>query len=231
MIIDVIQETKNLNINNTLLLAFIKGLKYDENEHKYTFKKKKYKLRDVKIQSKRSQFYFFVNLNDPTDVKIVKYSGGVPLQDGFNNVELDEAQRKRTWKKIYYEKTIREKRRQESKIKKQAKAKAKLEAIEQAKAEREAKLKPIKCKFCGKEFKPTQTPQKFCCASCRIKYFGKKQGEYEKEKRKVEKTCPICNKKFIGTSRDNYCSKECYNEAQKILKKIRYNKNKNKKTK
>ena len=218
--------TEELKIDNTLLLTFIKGLKYSEDEQKYTFKKKKYKLRDVKIQSKRSQFYFFVNTNDPTDVKIVKYSGDVPLHDGFNNIELDEEQRKSAWKKVYYKKAIKERRRQASRVKKQAKLEAKLEAIEQAKAEREAKLKPIKCKFCGKEFKPTQTQQKFCCDSCRIKYFSKLQGEQVKADRKVKKTCPVCHKAFLGNPRDTYCSKECYFEAQKDLRKERYIKSK-----
>ena len=162
----------SLNIDNTILLAFIKGLKVasikSEGENIYIFNNEKYQLKDIKIQSRRSQFYYFINSNNPTDIKIVKYSGGIPLYDGFNNVEFDKAERLRAWKKLYYKTTIKKKRAKVNAIKKKLKLEAKLEIIEQTKLEQEAKLKPIKCKFCNKEFKPTQVQQEFCCSNCSI---------------------------------------------------------------
>ena len=53
------------DINNTLLTALITGLKYNDKTEEYTFKHKKYRLREVKETEKKSQevYYYFVNIN------------------------------------------------------------------------------------------------------------------------------------------------------------------------
>ena len=51
--------------NNTLLMALIKGLKYNDKTEEYTFKHKKYRLREVKETEKKSQeahYYFYMEL-------------------------------------------------------------------------------------------------------------------------------------------------------------------------
>lgn len=77
-------------------------------------------------------------------------------------------------------------------------------------------LKLIKCRYCGKEFKPGQKRTKYCSLECSSK---------AKEK-KYTTQCPICKKVFfIKLSRAKsklYCSKKCYAEAQtKSLKRKR----------
>ena len=84
------------DINNTLFTELIKGLKYNEKADEYTFKHRKYRLREVKETEKKSQevHCYFVNINEPTDLKIVKAIGGIPTYDGFNEVRVDSNLRK-----------------------------------------------------------------------------------------------------------------------------------------
>ena len=83
-----------------------------------------------------------------------------------------------------------------------------------------------KCKWCGKEFEGNKK-QKYCCKECSNKSklhqtnernkwryandeeYRKKHDEYDKEKRKIIKICPICGQEFEGNGRLKYCSLEC----------------------
>ena len=67
----------------------------------------------------------------------------------------------------------------------------------------------IKCKYCESEFEPLTDRQKFCSASCRIKYGNAKQRSQMQGKvyEKVVK-CVWCNSEFtrLSTSRSS-CQK------------------------
>lgn len=205
--------------NNTLLMALIKGLKYNDKTEEYTFKHKKYRLREVKETEKKSQevHYYFVNINEPTDLKIIKAIGGIPTYDGFNDVRVDSTLRKIAYQREYYKRVTVEKRAKAGKSEKE-KTKTKKKSV----AKKKKVLKPKKCAFCGTEFTPKQTKQKFCCRKCQMRYNSKKQADKIKEENKIEKVCPICNKTFEGTPRQIYCSKDCYKLSQKDNRRQRY---------
>lgn len=64
------------------------------------------------------------------------------------------------------------------------------------------------CKFCGKKFRALKSQsQKFCSRSCSAKNSAQAVKKYP-----LEKTCPICGKKFLVTAENSlkvYCSREC----------------------
>lgn len=83
-----------------------------------------------------------------------------------------------------------------------------------------------KCKWCGKTFEGNKK-QKYCSKECSNKAklhqtnernkwryandeeYRKRHDEYDKEKRKIIKICPICGREFEGNGRLKYCSLEC----------------------
>lgn len=207
------------DINNTLFTELIKGLKYNEKADEYTFKHRKYRLREVKETEKKSQevHCYFVNINEPTDLKIVKAIGGIPTYDGFNEVRVDSNLRKIVYQREYYKRVTVEKRAKAVKPEKE-KPKTKKKPV----AKKKKTLKPKKCAFCGTEFTPKQVKQKFCCRKCQTRYNSKKQAEKIKKENKIEKVCPICNKTFEGTPRQIYCGKDCYKLSQKDNRHQRY---------
>ena len=207
------------DINNTLFTELIKGLKYNEKADEYTFKHRKYRLREVKETEKKSQevHCYFVNINEPTDLKIVKAIGGIPTYDGFNEIRVDSNLRKIVYQREYYKRVTVEKRAKAVKPEKE-KPKTKKKSV----AKKKKTLKPKKCAFCGTEFTPKQIKQKFCCRKCQTRYNSKKQAEKIKKESKIEKVCPICNKTFEGTPRQIYCGKDCYKLSQKDNRHQRY---------
>ena len=222
-------------INNTLLTSLIKGLKYNSKTDEYTFNHKKYKLREVKETESKQDIthYYFVNINEPVDVVLVKGIKGIPTYDGFNDVKVDTQLRKIAYQREYYRKVTLEKRAKASEKLKAERQKAKEQLKQQKqklkekeKAKKLAKIKPKVCKFCGAEFKPKAKIQKFCSHECQLKYNSKKQAQKKKESNHVEKVCPICNKTFTGTTKNTYCSKECYKVSQKQDRRQRYEKEK-----
>ena len=211
-------------INNTLLTTLIKGLKYKSKTDEYTFNHKTYKLREVKAsEEKDTEHYYFVNIVEPTDLKLVKVVKGIPSYDGFNNVTVGKQLRKLEYQREYYKKVLKKKRQQQAK----ENAVEKVVKVKKEKQEKPKKTyKPIKCACCGKEFTPTQSKQKYCCHKCQLKYNSKKQAEKKKEENKIEKVCPICNKTFEGTPRQTYCSKKCYKVSQQDGRRQRYEREK-----
>lgn len=209
-------------INNTLLTTLIKGLKYKSKTDEYTFNHKTYKLREVKAsEEKDTEHYYFVNIVEPTDLKLVKVVKGIPSYDGFNNVTVGKQLRKLEYQREYYKKVLKKKRQQ------QAKEKVVKEKVVKVKEDKPKKTyEPIKCAYCGKEFTPTQSKQKYCSAECQRKYNSKKQAQADVEKRHSEKTCAICGKKFVGTPREKYCSDECYKVSQQDNRRQRYEREK-----
>ena len=206
-------------INNTLLTSLIKGLKYNSKTDEYTFNHKKYKLREVKETESKQDIthYYFVNINEPVDLVLVKGIKGIPTYDGFNDVRVDSTLRKIAYQREYYKRVTVEKRAKAVKPEKE-KPKTKKKSV----AKKKKTLKPKKCAFCGTEFTPKQTKQKFCCRKCQMRYNSKKQAEKIKEENKIEKVCPICNKTFEGTPRQIYCGKDCYKLSQKDNRHQRY---------
>ena len=87
--------------------------------------------------------------------------------------------------------------------------------------ELEKKLKPKKCAFCGKVFKPTQPPQRFCCAECRVKFFSRKQGIEVVESHQTDLKCVVCGTEFRGTQRQKYCSVRCKNKYRAAIDKAK----------
>ena len=67
-------------------------------------------------------------------------------------------------------------------------------------------LLPIKCKLCGKLFKPVNAKQKYCCSIC-----------YHKATTTLKEiVCPNCGKLFKPTVfTQTYCSKECANKRER----------------
>lgn len=197
--------------NTELNTSSIKGLTFNKETNTYTFKRKRYKLKNV-LKSKVEFYdtYFFVNINNPEEIIQVVSLNGKPFKDGFNKTRMTPKERDKEFHKEYYKRKTIEKRQKESirLHKKKEKIKEKLRQLkEQAKAD---KLKPRVCVNCGKEFTPTQAPQRFCCDKCRTYYFSKKQAEDKKQAKLEKKICPVCGKAFLGTPRNTYCSKECY---------------------
>ena len=77
------------------------------------------------------------------------------------------------------------------------------------------------CEYCGKEFYPNGSRQKYCGADC-LEAHGKAEAEkrrsQKKERRYPQKNCKICGKAFWPShSQEILCSKEC--------KIINYNRN------
>lgn len=226
-------------INNTVFMALINGLKYDDKTGDYTFKNKKYVLKDVKLAKKHLNGdvynYYFVNINEPTDLKTVSAISGIPTFDGFNNVDVDKRLRKLEYSREYYKKVTYNKRKKERAKRaislREQQAKAREQRKEELKNElRKPKYEPIKCLYCGTEFTPYAKNQKFHTDECRKRYYSEKQAQDIKDEHTSEKVCPICNTVFTGTPRDKYCSPECYKVAQKELRKERYARDKVAKT-
>lgn len=222
-------------INNAVFVSLIKGLKYNSKTSEYTYKQKQYRLREIKVSEGKAQteYYYFVNIEEPLDLRFVKAIKGIPTYDGFNEIKIDTQLRKLVYQKEYYKQVTIEKRaKANEKIKaEKEKAKAKLKeekqkAKEKAKANKLAKIKPKICEYCGKEFLPKAKIQKFCSHDCQLKYNSKKQAQKQKEDKKTEKVCPICSKSFIGTGKNTYCSNECYKISQKESRRKRYEREK-----
>lgn len=77
------------------------------------------------------------------------------------------------------------------------------------------------CEYCGKEFYPNGSRQKYCGADC-LEAHGKAEAEkrrnQKKERRYPQRNCKICGKAFWPShSQEILCSKEC--------KIINYNRN------
>ena len=218
-------------INNTVFMALIKGLKYSDKSKDYTYKHNKYKLAKVQADENKSieQFYF-VNINEPTDIKVVSAIGGIPTYDGFNGIKVDTKLRKLEYLRVYYKKVLVDKRQKASADKREKREKERKEKREQKKIELQSQIQekytPIKCAYCGVEFTPHAKNQKFHTDECRKRYYSEKQAEQKKEENLVEKVCPICNSTFKGTPREKYCSKKCYKLAQKGNRRLRYEKEK-----
>lgn len=58
-----------------------------------------------------------------------------------------------------------------------------------------------RCEHCQNIFVPTMANQKFCSKQCKETFHYKKQN--------IEKECPICGTKFVGSTKKIYCSGEC----------------------
>lgn len=83
---------------------------------------------------------------------------------------------------------------------------------------------PKNCKQCNEQFIPegaNAKRQNFCCAFCNDEFFRLRQNTRIKEKRSVEKTCPICAKIFIpqNTIKQKYCERRCWTRFRKRLDK------------
>ena len=77
----------------------------------------------------------------------------------------------------------------------------------------------LKCKCCGNSFESKMSNTLFCSPKCRAKYYRRQ----ESEKRKREIVCNYCGKSFVATRSDvKYCCKECKEEANRIMRKERY---------
>jgi hypothetical protein len=77
----------------------------------------------------------------------------------------------------------------------------------------------LKCKCCGNSFESKMSNTLFCSPKCRAKYYRRQ----ESEKRKREIVCNYCGKTFVATRSDvKYCCKECKEEANRIMRKERY---------
>ena len=61
------------------------------------------------------------------------------------------------------------------------------------------------CKWCGKEFTPTNTHQRFCGKSCHHKW------QYKAPENNIEMVCKYCGKTFLGNKylKPKCCSDEC----------------------
>lgn len=70
------------------------------------------------------------------------------------------------------------------------------------------------CDYCGKEFYPNSSKQKFCCTECTDKAkserLAKKRYEEKGNHPCKQKKCVVCGKDFWSNSgREIFCSQEC----------------------
>ena len=207
-------------VNNTLFESLIEGFKYLTDEDLYEFKNSKYRFRGI-TEGQTRVTYYFINIAEPTDIKSVICPQGslIPLYDGFNEVQINSKLRKIEYQRHYYEKVTKQKRqlyREQNKNKLKRRGRPRKPKVEKALPE------PIKCAYCGKEFIPIAKNQRFHSDECRKKYYSEKQSADLKVAHRIEKVCPICGKKFTGTPREKYCSKECFKVAQSKFRKERY---------
>ena len=78
------------------------------------------------------------------------------------------------------------------------------------------------CPICGNEFTGRA---KYCSHECKLKARRSRYAT-KAEKAKVVKVCPICGNEFKGTSKDKYCSNECYELAHlRMTKANRFERN------
>lgn len=82
----------------------------------------------------------------------------------------------------------------------------------------------MKCKYCGKDFKPKNCRQQYCCPECRKAWYNKnyatlyKTGK-PKPKQTYQKVCIECGRTFLThNKRTAYCSDKCIN-AKYLVKK------------
>lgn len=68
------------------------------------------------------------------------------------------------------------------------------------------------CQYCGAEFTPTNTHQRFCSKKCHHKW------QYTAPELNIELTCQCCGKTFLGNKylRPKSCSSECANKLSII---------------
>lgn len=220
-------------VNNETLMNLIDGLLFDEQTKEYAYKENKYRLKGSQDSSKTQKngvivttsILYFVNINNPTDLKSVTCVNGLPTFDGFNDTKVDKKLRRLEFNRKYYHE-VRANERLKAKAEREKEKDKKIMAKIMAKAEKFAQTEPKKCKYCGNEFIPKQKAQRFCCDSCRKRYYSRMQSDKIVQANKSEKICPICNKKFIGTPRETYCSKECYKVSQQENRRKRYEREK-----
>ena len=225
------------DVNNETLMNLINGLSFDEQTKEYAYKENKYRLKGSQDDSKTQKngvvvttsVLYFVNISNPTDLKTVTCVNDIPTYDGFNNIKIDKKIRNvERCKKYYYDVTVnkRHEATEKATAEREKEKEKKLMAKIIAKAEKFAQTEPKKCEYCGNEFIPKQKAQRFCCDSCRKRYYSRMQSDKIVQANKSEKICPICNKKFIGTPRETYCSKECYKVSQQENRRKRYEREK-----
>lgn len=221
-------------LDNTYFLQLINGLKYDEKNDLYLFggKTYKYKGKSLLFESKKRYAHYFMNVEDIREIVNVTSANDIPLYDGFNQTKVNRTQREKCLNRYRYEKYIlpkvKEKQERNAEIRKAWKEELKKQKeLEQAELKKkkqkelEKKLKPKKCAFCGKVFKPTQPPQKFCCAECRVKFFSRKQGIEVVESHQTDLKCVVCGTEFRGTQRQKYCSVRCKNKYRAAIDKAK----------
>lgn len=91
----------------------------------------------------------------------------------------------------------------------------------------------MKCKYCGKPFKPISVVQEYCSKECRLivnRERAKANQKKYREGSRTEKNCACCGNPFVVTTHSRiYCSEECYKSMKAILRKKDKPKKKSKK--
>ena len=77
------------------------------------------------------------------------------------------------------------------------------------------------CEWCGEEFAPIRSSQKYCCYDCGVKASN------DRRKKSGEKVCTVCGKTFTATHGGlKYCSDECRAKLNAAKSKENYEKKK-----
>jgi endogenous inhibitor of DNA gyrase (YacG/DUF329 family) len=88
-----------------------------------------------------------------------------------------------------------------------------------------------KCAICGKEYIVISGRQKYCSAACQQKGvlewqrehkkgYNKTSGQYAKKmerRKRVQKVCVYCQRKFTSDKSTNLCSEYCRKEQKKLI--------------
>lgn len=224
------------------LTLYIDGLSYHEKRDTFEFNKVEYRLRKINEKNSKSDYYYFVNVSNPVEMKIceVNKSNGRPTFDAFNNKEVHpQAEISKELKKIYqaeyYKTHTKEKRKklQVSQVRKCAECGKEFTTTNKKqiycstecgikhnnKKKTKGNVYEKICPVCGKVFHTNTLVQKFCSSQCQRYYNSAKYAEKTRQERTETRICELCGKEFTTSdSRQKYCSKECYNKSQAIGK-------------
>lgn len=224
------------------LTLYINGLKYHEKRDTFEFDKVEYRLRKIAEKSSKSDYYYFVNVSNPVEMKIceVNKSNGRPTYDAFNetvvrpNPEVSK-ELKRAYQAEYYKNNTVKKRKSKRvaqvKIcaecgkeftttnKKQIYCSAECGIKHNNKKKTKGNVYEVTCPVCGEKFHTHTLAQKFCSSKCQRRYNSVKWAEKTRQERVQTRICELCGQEFTTSdSRQKYCSKECYNKSQTISK-------------
>lgn len=208
-------------IDSEVFTSLIKGLEYHKRTGLFSFKRKRYRLKQVAHTLKKDSdsISYFINIDNAKDIRKVIIRNGIVYFDDFNKIKIDLKERRVQYFQKYYQTKTRVNKFVESRKFFREKSNQLKSLIKKDIQEEQIEREPRYCQKCGKKFEPLSANQKFCCIECRLLHYRDIQLKEKSQSNKMIKECPICKVKFEGNKREVYCSSKCKRISRSIKNK------------